>query len=206
MEATNVKTNPQINILLDDNEKVLWKGKPVLKVYILSALSLTIFGFFFLGFSLIWEFFAIFTCVMALFGIPFIVIGLAMVLSPLWRYLSHKNVEYVFTDKRVIFSSGIMGKDFKVIDYDKIQNISVNVSWLDQLANKNTGTIIIFSGEIQHTKNGYINKPDNLIGIENPYEVFKLLKKVSHDIKTDIEYPNKLRPDENPGYKTEYSS
>jgi hypothetical protein len=40
--------------------------------------------------------------------------------------------------------------------------------------------------------------------IENPYEVFKLLKQVYFDIKTDVEFPNKLRPPVNPGYQSEY--
>jgi hypothetical protein len=32
-----------------------------------------------------------------------------------------------------------------------------------------------------------------------------LLKKVSFDVKTDINYPNKLRPNENPGYNVDYN-
>ena len=40
--------------------------------------------------------------------------------------------------------------------------------------------------------------------IEDPYAVFKQLKQVSMDIRTDMNYPNQMRPDENPGYKTTY--
>jgi hypothetical protein len=45
-----------------------------------------------------------------------------------------------------------------------------------------------------------------LLHISDPYEVFKRVKHMSLDIQTDIAYPNALRPDENPGYNTEYDS
>ena len=40
--------------------------------------------------------------------------------------------------------------------------------------------------------------------ISNPYDIFKKVKEVMVDIKTDYNYPNALRPDTNPGYKTKY--
>ncbi|OVE74626.1 hypothetical protein BVX95_01720, partial [archaeon D22] len=40
--------------------------------------------------------------------------------------------------------------------------------------------------------------------IQNPEEVFKFFKKVSYDMKTDVQFPNKLRPKNNPGYNTNY--
>jgi len=49
-----------------------------------------------------------------------------------------------------------------------------------------------------------MRKPFTISNIPDPYEVFKLFKKVSHDVRTDIEYPNKLRPKTNPGYKSDY--
>jgi hypothetical protein len=45
---------------------------------------------------------------------------------------------------------------------------------------------------------------DTFKAIENPYAVFKQLKQVSMDIRTDIQYPNQYRPEDNPGYKTKY--
>jgi len=44
-----------------------------------------------------------------------------------------------------------------------------------------------------------------IAAVKNPYEVFKLLKQVYFDIKTDVEYPNRLRPPVNPGYGSEYT-
>ena len=38
--------------------------------------------------------------------------------------------------------------------------------------------------------------------IEDCYEVYKKIQKIIVDIQTDIEHPNALRPEENPGYKS----
>ena len=40
--------------------------------------------------------------------------------------------------------------------------------------------------------------------ITDPYFIYSQLKKIANDIKQDILYPNALRPEENPGYKTSY--
>ena len=45
---------------------------------------------------------------------------------------------------------------------------------------------------------------DKFIGIDEPYAVFKRIKEVSVDIKTDWNYPNAMRPGVNPGYPTRY--
>jgi len=45
---------------------------------------------------------------------------------------------------------------------------------------------------------------DEWSNIENVYEVFKQVKKVMVDIKTDYNYPNAKRPPTNPGYNTKY--
>ena len=94
-----------------------------------------------------------------------------------------------------------------MLDFDQITNAEVNVGvWDMWLAQGKTGSIKVFSaGTVTRTKNGYVATPYILANIEDPYEVFKLLKGVSMDVKTDIQYPNKLRPDENPGYNTKYS-
>ncbi|MBU1125608.1 MAG: hypothetical protein KKC84_06260 [Candidatus Omnitrophica bacterium] len=65
------------------------------------------------------------------------------------------------------------------------------------------GTVRISAGKV--TRNGS-SLTDDFIAVEKPYEVFKKLKTVMVDIKTDWNYPNKLRPDENPGYRTKYDA
>ena len=40
--------------------------------------------------------------------------------------------------------------------------------------------------------------------VEKPYEVYKQIQQTAMDITTDRQFPNQLRPQENPGYQTRY--
>jgi hypothetical protein len=199
----------EIEAMLDEGDRIIWRGKPVKLLFIWGkGVFRMLFGIPFVLFSLVWVLvtgLSVVALFMSCFGFPFILIGLSMLCSPLWNFLAYKNTEYILANKRVIVSGGIVGKDFKSIDFDKIQNIAVEVGIVDKIFNRNTGTIKIFSGEVRSTKNGYMDHTDNLYFVENPYEIYKLIKKVSFDIKTDIEYPNELRPEINSGYRTEYT-
>ena len=75
----------------------------------------------------------------------------------------------------------------------------------DKLFGGKTGSIkISTAGSFTNTQPSAENKPHTISNIFNPYEVYKFFDKVEHDVKTDIEYPNKMQPPENPGYRTDY--
>ncbi len=82
----------------------------------------------------------------------------------------------------------------------------MTVGFLDILFGRKSGSILVSTaGTIVSTKHGPRQRPYTLSHIENPYEVFKFFKEISHAVKTDIEYPNQLRPENNPGYQTQYN-
>ena len=131
------------------------------------------------------------------FIIPFFLLHL----MPVWMWIGNtvrafrevKNLEYAITDKRIIIRSGVIGIDFKFINYTEIDSVNVKVGFIDK---------IFKVGDI------YINSSVNsgvLWDVSNPYGIARALQKVTTDIKSDIHYPNALRPDSNPGYKTGYS-
>lgn len=192
--------------VLDVNEKVLWEGKPQFFPYFLSVIPIMLFGFVFMVFAG----FAVFPSIEAgnfwAILIPHFWIGLVIFFcTPIYRALVYKYLYYIITDKRVIFQGGLIGRDFKMVDYSQITNAEVNVGLLDKLFGKDSGSILISSaGTFVQGKNGPVSKPYAMANVDNPYEVFKFFKEISYDVKTDIEYPNKFRPDENPGYKTNY--
>jgi hypothetical protein len=98
--------------------------------------------------------------------------------------------------------TGFIGIDFKSIDYDKISDIEVTVNVVERAFH--VGTIKFFSGRTQ-TDDGVTTKLyDRWEAIPNVYEIFKKVKQVSVDIKTDYKYPNALRPETNLGYNTKY--
>lgn len=209
MKFTTDNLPPQFGAVLDQDEKALWVGNPTLLPFLMSGVPFLILGLIWgaidLGFIK-----GAFSGThkaggqMAYFMIPFF----ALHLLPLWLgvgnmlrlALVYGNTCYAFTNKRILLRTGFWGIDFKSIDFDRIQETDVTVNPVENLLG--VGTIKMFSGGV--TAKGAPTF-SYFIGIENPYEVYKQLKTVTVDVKTDWNYPNALRPGENTGYRTDYS-
>jgi len=199
---TDTNLPPQFDAVKDKDENFIWIGKPVFLPFILSGVPFLIFG-------LLWGAFDYFGFIrnmpakMAGFAIPFFAIHLfpfyGSILNMLRLVLVHGNTCYAITNKRLMMRSGFFGIDFKAIDYDKISDVEVTVNPLENMFG--VGTVQAFSGR---TSSKGTRLYDSFIAVGNPYEVFKKIKEVSVDVKTDWNYPNKLRPEENPGYRTRY--
>ena len=199
---------PEFEAIKDVDESILWIGKPAYVPYLAQGIPFLLIGLVWLAFD------SMFILGMMSNGLGgmggFITIFMLFHLFPFWGsllnmvrlMLVYRNVRYAITTKRVMLRSGFFGIDFKAVDFDKIQNLEVNVGPLEKMYN--VGSIRIFSGEAAHTKNGMRSLYDVFKAIPEPYAVFKQLKQVSMDIRTDMNYPNQMRPDENPGYKTTY--
>ena len=198
---------PEFDSVKDNDEEILWTGKPKFIPYIFSGLGA---GLFTIAFGIVW--------VLVNYNIKpdnvesdsgwnyFWLFGLIPLLQGLYvflnRLLSFSNTAYGYSNKRVMMRTGFIGTDFKTIDYDKISDIEVTVNIIERMYN--LGSIRFFSGRTQTDEGNTTKLYDVWSAIENPYEVFKMVKQTSVDIKTDFNYPNALRPDTNPGYKTKY--
>lgn len=194
----------------DSNETVLWAGRPAFVPFVASGIPFLIFG-------LIWfsiDFFAFISPLLlgkghapssfAGFMIPFFALHLfpfwASVLNMLRLVLVHKNAAYALTTRRVMFRGGFWGISFDSIDFDQITDLQVNIGPIERSIG--AGTIkISTAGRAQNAA----SLTKNFIAVAEPYDVFKEIKKVSLDVKTDFEYPNQLRPSSNSGYKTAYT-
>ena len=190
--------------LLAEGETVLWKGKPKKAAFILSrvlrmmpfALIWLIFDGVFIGFMIGQNVFAQMPPVFTVF----ICIFFALHLIPVWIWISnivtanrrHKNLEYAFTDRRVIVRSGLIGIDVHNFYYTDIQGVNLKVGLIDKWLK--VGDIYIKSA----------NQAQVLWDIEQPYAITTKLQKITADIKADVYYPNALRPSVNEGYRTEY--
>ena len=200
---TPLTTIPQqFDAVKDSNERIAWIGKPALVPFIMSGLPFLIFG-------LLWGAFDMFFIMnlgsnMLWFAIPFFAIHMfpcyGSILNILRLMLVHGNTYYGITDKRLMLRSGFWGTDFKAIDYDKIVDLEVNVNPIENMFG--VGSIRAFSGD---TTSKGSRVYDTFVGVQQPYEVFKKIKEMTVDIKTDWNYPNALRPEENPGYRTKYN-
>lgn len=202
-----------IEQIIDDNEKILWQGKPDFLLYVVGKPFIYLFAIIWavLDGLLIPKFFE----GAEFFGSPFLILFFVLHLFPVWlaillpiyRAFNYRNIEYAVTDKRVYVSDGLFGRDISNIEHREISNLSVNVGVLENM--KKVGTInLSYMGPYGPYNRGdsyNINtKGHQLISIPNPYEVYKLIKKVSLDVSTDQAFPNAYRPKENTGYETEY--
>ena len=196
------------NDILDRDEKVLWAGGPNFTAFMCTGLPFLAFGIICgicdLGFIMA------FTGEMShghgppmLFTVPFFALHLfpcwGSVLYMFWLYFSHGNTAYAFTNKRVLMRSGVFGIDYQIIDYDKIRDTQVNVGPIEKMFD--VGSILFNTGEVNNEGHPMLKR---FSGIENPYDVFRQLKETTVNVKTDWNYPNAMRPDANPGYRTKY--
>lgn len=195
---------PEFDNVKDDDEEILWTDKPKFIPYAITGLAA--------GFGII--VFVIISYVMiksanyndSSAGNSFYVFTAIPIIFFFWSFLqklfSYSNTSYAFTNKRVMMRTGFIGTDFMSIDYDKISDIEVTVNFVERAFN--VGTIKFFSGRTQSDEGITSKLYDRWEAIPNIYEVFKRVKQVSVDIKTDYNYPNALRPKTNPGYNTKY--
>lgn len=195
----------ELDKILDEKEKIFWEGKPNFWPFFASSFIISAFGLIFLFAGLVVLIASIIKGEYMLIFFPHFWVGLALVVgAPLYRYLVYGHTYYAITHKRILFQKGVIGRDFEMVDFDKVTNAEVNVGLFDKLFSKNSGSIMISTaGSFVSGRHGPVARPYVLANIPDPYKIFKLFKKVSHAVKTDIEYPNAYRPKNNPGYNSE---
>lgn len=199
----NTKSKDKIEDILDCDERVLVRLKPNKKAYVLERVVKM------LPIVLIWLAFDLaFIIGMSVGGVfkeepmflLFVIPFFALHLMPVWIWIAgivkgvgeYKNIEYAFTEKRIIIRSGLIGVDFKTFYYSNISGVNVKVGLIEKMFK--VGDIYVKSD----TQSAVLDD------IEHPYEYLSRLQKITLDIKADIYYPNDLRPEENHGYNTKY--
>lgn len=204
-----INTNYTNPTPLVPGEKILWEAKPKKSAFIINQ-CLTM-----MPFALIWLLFDSVFIIAFLFAgsedmpkemLFFLIPFFALHLMPVWIWLGNvisagkkwSNSVYYITDRRIIIQSGFIGIDFSTIYFKDIKNVTLNVGTIDKL---------LGVGDIHFDlddSSGYV-KCSAFLDIENPYQVYPQLQKIVLDMQTDMEYPNALRPEENPGYNTKYN-
>lgn len=201
-DVNDIKKN-KVEDILTEGEKILVSLVPNRKVFMLES--------FFKGLplALIWGVFdGIFISFIFQNNLyeqigPFVV-GIIFFflihLIPVWLYIGniikrlagYKNINYYLTNKRIIVRSGIIGIDYKFLFYPDIATVNVKVGIFDRMFK--VGDVYIRSA----------TQAICLEDIDNPYQYSSRIQQVINDIKSDISFPNDLRPKENHGYNTDY--
>ena len=160
----------EIKNILTQKEKIYWEGKPNLRAYLVLVAIFLIpsIVFFILGGRYNYYFYFIFIFFLAL---------------SVYKLLLYRCIAYSITNSRVIIQSGLIGRDYKSIDFDKIQDIGINVGLFDKIFG--TGSIDIKTAGINVVQTtgryGHLMPNPNVIAlVDNPYEVAKILKHRTH--------------------------
>ena len=205
MAPIDPETAAEFEPIRDDGEQLIWAGKPHYVPFLASAVPVLFFG-------ALWGCFDLFFLMAArgdrvhgatLFLYPFLALhsfpAWGSLLYLLWLILSYKNTAYAITNRRVILRSGVWAPNFQSFDMDQISEVDVTIGPIEKMLD--CGTVRANAGRTNSKGSTLF---ESMVAIDQPYDVYKLLKQTAVDIKTDWNYPNKLRPSENPGYRTDY--
>lgn len=204
-----------LELMVGTNEKILWKGKPDKKCFILESIFNPL-----LPFALIWaliDFSIIFVMGMGFAGIEsgigfFLVPFFALHLMPVWMYLGgvflafrkYKNTEYIVTDRGIYVSGGTFSYTYEMKPFTDLSHINIHRGIFDQWLG--VGDVVsICSHDGYNSRDSHSSHGLTICDIADYREVFTMIKNLQTDIYADTQYPNDLRPAENHGYRTQYS-
>lgn len=180
--------------ILDDNEKVIKVFKPNKFMMYFKDMFATVASF--LGMYLVLlicligatlddpsAFPPLWKTILVSLAIFVVIVGVVLLLEWLFLHLYYKNVFYGYTNKRIVIRKGIFGVDYKALDIKMIGASDVNVSLLDKIMKRNTGTIQY--GSMASPINGTTPVGNFVIAnIEDPYNVYKEIKSyISHSVE-----------------------
>jgi hypothetical protein len=111
----------KVEMELRSGERILWTAQPIAARLSRASWPIVIFGIFWTAFSVFWVAAAGWGTsrnsmpgpfkLFPLFGVPFVLIGIGMLTSPIWMRKKAAKTVYMITDQRaVILSEGLRGK------------------------------------------------------------------------------------------------
>ena len=141
MEKIPLKLEEAIRKELNAGEMVSWKGQPIPWRVVLPSFLLYLFFVPWTAFSVFWIFGIMEQegpgSFFPLFGIPFLLIGLVMLSSPIWTHFKAKNTVYVITSTRAFILVKFNGT--------KITNFFAEnlVNWEKTVAKDGSGNLLL---------------------------------------------------------------
>ncbi len=165
---------------LQPGESLYWTGLADPGRAAITALPAALFGIPFAGFALFWingayqasshiskspNSFAKSFSVFPLFGLPFLLVGLAIVLAPLWAYLKGRSTSYAVTNQRVMVISGTGSRSVKSCTPADIVSVD------HRERPDGSGDVLIRTNSIMRSNNSVSQMTIGLFGVSNVKEV-----------------------------------
>jgi len=166
---------------LQSGESLYWTGTADPRRAAIATLPATLFGIPFAGFALFWitqayhatsamskstnNSFAHGFQVFPIFGLPFLLVGLGIILTPLWTFLKGSSTVYAVTNQRVMIISGGSTRTVKSITPGDILSID------HRERPDGSGDIVIQTTGTTRTNNSTSQIKVALFGIPNVKQV-----------------------------------
>lgn len=173
---------------LQPGEFIKWIEQPVPRIFTVSSLLVSVF------FGIPWTSFAIFWMwgalgfklpdlrqgfqpeyMFALFGLPFVLIGFAMVSSPLWAWQAARKTVYLVTDKRAISFQGGWSTTIRSYLPEQLKDI-----YREERAD-GTGNVIIKIRRWKDSDGDQRSEEIGFMGVRNVRETEKILKQLAQN-------------------------
>lgn len=166
---------------LQSGETLVWTGTADPSRAAITSLPAMIFGIPVAGFAIFWisqayratngmarsahNDFARGFQVFPVFGIPFVLIGVFVILTPLWNFLKARNTVYAVTNQRVMVITGTTSRSVK--SYTPADITSVE----HRERPDGSGDIVIQTNAIMRTNNSVSQFKLALLGVPNVKQV-----------------------------------
>ncbi|NJL59859.1 MAG: hypothetical protein HC887_09650 [Desulfobacteraceae bacterium] len=118
---------------LESGERVLWMAQPIPRYFTAASTGAFLFAIPWTAFAIFWicgaagfripDFSQGGFSLFPLFGVPFVLIGIAMLSSPVWSYRKAFKTVYVITDRRAITFDAGWTTTIRSYPLDRLQNI-----------------------------------------------------------------------------------
>lgn len=167
---------------IDPDESLVWIGQPDPGRMALSSAAVSLFAIPFTAFAIFWMAMAAQGITEAegpfiffpLFGLPFLLVGLAMLLSPLWAYRKAKKTAYMITSRRAVVIEG--GRSFQVTSYgpEDLQDL------VRRERSDGSGDVIISEERVYHSRGRHRIVRKGFFGIRGVKEVEDRLEELAY--------------------------
>lgn len=167
---------------LEPGESVAWIDMPIPRLFAPASIGTFLFAIPWTAFAIFWMYGASGFKIpdfkkdpdfFALFGIPFVLIGLGMLSSPLWAYRKALKTVYVITNKRAIIIEGGLSKTIRTYSPEKLHDVH-RKEYQD-----GSGDLVITYDAWRDSDGDRHTKELGFLRIRNPKEVERMLKSLA---------------------------
>ncbi len=155
-------------------ERALWTERPSPLARARSRLKIFLFGIPFFCFAVFWTTTASQSGdpIFPLFGIPFMVIGAGLLLSPMWSYWEARNwLVYAITDQRILI--------IRTFPRHKVESFEPSdITKLERTTKPDGSGNVIFAEEERRGRNGTYMMPRGFYGVPDVMRVEEAVMKL----------------------------